>query len=358
MRIKRKFVRLTKRTIPYGTEYLLEKHLPEGYQIDEHGNYYFVIGESETMFTCHMDTAGKTSSPVKVNHTFNGNLIGTDRTSILGADDKAGMVVLLYMIEHNIPGVYYFFIGEECGCIGSRELSYFMPSRLSHIKRIISFDRCDVNSVITSQMGGMCCSDEFADALCHQFNTIEKTFRYVKDPTGIYTDSAEFMDIIPECTNISVGYDAEHTNYETQDIDHLVKLCKACLKVDWESLPTVREPGDNGYSKYVPNWESSNKKYENNFPQNYIWINYDGNGSKKAYISDERIRYEKELIASYLQEDGITYKQVTWDGNYCWIRTQEGQVYVGSRNELSDYIMELIEIPKEHLIYERDLLVT
>ena len=41
------------------------------------------------------------------------------RKTILGADDKAGMVILLYMIEKKIPGLYYFFIGEEVGCIGS-----------------------------------------------------------------------------------------------------------------------------------------------------------------------------------------------------------------------------------------------
>ena len=37
------------------------------------------------------------------------------------------------------------------------------------------------------------------------------------------------------------GYNKEHTNFESQDIYHLVKLADACLKVDWENLPTVRD---------------------------------------------------------------------------------------------------------------------
>ena len=30
---------------------------------------------------------------------------------------------------------------------------------------------------------------------------------YATDPTGIFTDTANFVDIIPECTNISCGYE-------------------------------------------------------------------------------------------------------------------------------------------------------
>jgi di/tripeptidase len=50
------------------------------------------------------------------------------------------------------------------------------------------------------------------------------------------------VDIIPECTNVSVGYYREHTTEEKQDIDHLINLCKACVKVDWENLSVKRDP--------------------------------------------------------------------------------------------------------------------
>ncbi len=80
---------------------------------------------------------------------------------------------------------------------------------------------------------------EFAKELSKQLN--KSGLNYVTDSTGVYTDSAEFVSVISECTNISVGYRSEHTFNESQDISHLHKLSLACLKVDWESLPTKRD---------------------------------------------------------------------------------------------------------------------
>lgn len=248
MRIKRKFKQLTKNTYPFGTEKYLESHLPEGIIADNFGNYYIMIGGSpSTMFTCHLDTACSTKQ--KVVHIDKDNFITTDGTTILGADDKAGMVVLLYMIENKIPGLYYFFIGEEVGCIGSTKLSnhWFNTEFSKHITKVISFDRRGINSVITEQLLERCCSDEFALSLCDRFNSLKLGFNFCPDPTGIFTDSAEFMDIVPECTNISVGYYNEHTSNEIQDIDFLKKLCKAVCIIDWESLPISRNPN----TKYV-----------------------------------------------------------------------------------------------------------
>ena len=98
MRITRKFLQLTKKTYPYGTESQLESYLPQGYTKDEFGNYYILIGDNpSTMFTCHLDTACSTQSDIK--HVFKDkDLVTTDGTTVLSADDKAGMTVILYMI--------------------------------------------------------------------------------------------------------------------------------------------------------------------------------------------------------------------------------------------------------------------
>jgi len=151
---------------------------------------------------------------------------------------------MLYMIEHNVPGLYYFFIGEERGGIGSGKLSavFGSTSYLKNIKRCISFDRRSFHSVITEQMGRRCCSNEFGTALCKEYNR-SGLVKLSLDPTGIYTDSASFIDDIPECTNISVGYMHEHTGDEYQNITFLENLCKASLSVKWERLPTVRKVG-------------------------------------------------------------------------------------------------------------------
>ncbi len=163
--------------------------------------------------------------------------------TILGADDKSGVTVMLYMMAHNVPGVYYFFIGEERGGIGSYKLAaaYNKYEHLKDLKRCVSFDRRNYFSVITRQSYRQCCSDEFAKALAGELN--KSGLNISLDPTGIYTDSASFIDEIPECTNISVGYFSEHTTKECQNISFLERLAKACVSANWESLPTVKKVG-------------------------------------------------------------------------------------------------------------------
>lgn len=245
MNIKDTFLALTSKTYPYGFEQDLVSFLPSGYQEDEHGNYFLKIGNSRTIFASHLDTACKYQS--KITHQFKGNHIKTDGTTILGADDKAGVTILLYMIENGVSGTYYFFIGEEVGCVGSglaaKNIEFF-----SEYDRIISFDRRGTTSVITHQSSRRCCSDSFADQLSKEFN--KSGLFLSKDSGGVYTDSAEFTCIIPECTNISVGYYKEHTHDESQDIDYLESLCKASIKVDWESLVVKRDPSKTEWLSY------------------------------------------------------------------------------------------------------------
>ena len=242
--IKSTFLELTRKTYPHGTEDELvtemeKKGIFPKLIPDEWGNYYIKIGESKTIFAAHLDTVSRNQVDV-VQVIDKQQIVTSDGNSILGADDKAGVTILLYLIKNNIPGLYYFFVGEEVGCIGSSKASVYGTFEGKY-DRIISFDRRGTNSVITFQAGSRCCSDEFAKELSSQLNNSVPNFFYKPDNGGVYTDSAEFMDLIPECTNISVGYLNEHTNYESQDLYHLNKLAQAVIKVDWENLPTKRD---------------------------------------------------------------------------------------------------------------------
>ncbi|WP_207491564.1 hypothetical protein, partial [Myroides marinus] len=189
------------------------------------------------IFTCHLDTFGEKQIDVIHDLSVEG-LILTNEKSILGADDKAGMSIMLYMIKHNIPGVYYFFIGEELGGLGSYRISKYDPDYFNKFQRMISFDRRGVSDIITYQRGERTCSDSFADALASSLNIFG--FYYSKFPGGSFTDSYNFKDLIPECTNISVGYYDQHTVTESQNINHLEKLAEACVLIHWERLPTLR----------------------------------------------------------------------------------------------------------------------
>jgi hypothetical protein len=266
------FLRLTSKTVPYGHEDSLVNSMrelfPKGMQKDEWGNYFYKVGESRSIFAAHLDTVSKDYQ--NVTHVFEGNLIKTDGKTTLGADDKAGITVLLWMIQNNVPGLYYFFIGEEVGCIGSGNAAKFGFFK-GNYDRIISFDRRDVSSIITYQSSSRCCSDEFADTLCRELNqTREMSYR--KDTGGVYTDSAEFTHLIPECTNVSVGYYREHTTSESQDICHLTSLADACIRVDWEKLPTKRNPEVHEWKDYSyptsSNWSRKDYGYHDDWDEN------------------------------------------------------------------------------------------
>jgi hypothetical protein len=373
MNIIETFLRLTSRTYPHGSEQELFDFLPDYLDYDEFGNRYIQVGDSTSvMFTSHLDTA--TSQKCAVNHVIDGKVCKTDGKSILGADDKAGVTIMLWMIFNKIPGLYYFFLGEEVGCVGSKALANKLKlQKIEGITKVISFDRRGFDSVITYQASSRCCSDKFAQALADSLNSKNKLFSYKPDPTGIWTDSAQFVKIYSECTNISVGYKSEHTNSESQDLDHLEQLADACLLVDWEALPVERDPSvvdyrsrygdwddwdyDYGYRSYTPRYTGGTYSQSRNYMQpldSQIWF-YDDlfsyvsavtfkKGTKTLIdvdFSEERLDYEKVKIADFLASIEVEYDSFTWDGLNLVVKSSPNNDVICLRDELSPYIKTL-----------------
>jgi Peptidase family M28 len=384
MDIKEKFLQLTSRTYPHGHEEDIFPLLPKDLDVDQFGNLYKYVGERpSTMFTSHLDTAGSTLTDIT--HEFDGDLIKTDGFSILGADDKAGVTIMLYMIENNIPGLYYFFLGEEVGCVGSKKVAELHKSmKVDGITKVISFDRRGTTSIITHQASQRCCSDEFGEALANALNNAgaevydnDTVLSYKNDPTGLYTDSAQFIKIYPECTNISVGYQHEHNQTEQQNIKHLDKLAKAAVLVDWESLPVSRDPSkveyrDYGYDSYGYNrhsptywddWDGAystgistrnSGTYSNSYQEN-IWFKDEYNDNYVSYVtinkyskqvvkvdlSDGRIEEETIWIGELLSVLDVSYSSINWDGYKLIISYDNNYTTEMTRNDLSEYISEL-----------------
>ncbi|MFC6997722.1 zinc-binding metallopeptidase family protein [Rufibacter roseus] len=233
---KNTFLNLTEYTVPYGYESQLEPCLPAGVQKDSFGNYFIRIGESTTLFTAHLDTYSRERK--KVSHVLDGTIIRTDGSTILGGDNKAGVTILLYLISKRVPGTYYFFIGEEVGCLGSRAALKSDASFFAQFDRAVTFDRRKAGSIVTHQRCGRCCSDQFAEALSLQF--LNQGLAYHADPYGVFTDTAVFVEVIPECTNLSSGVWGEHTSEEYVDILLLEQIARAAEGVNWEGLPAHR----------------------------------------------------------------------------------------------------------------------
>jgi hypothetical protein len=218
--------------------------------IDAAGNLHVDMRQGpqhRTMFTCHTDTVHRQGGPNNIRLDTSNPLSvkwRADEGHCLGADDGAGIALIMHMIDHGVPGYYMFFRGEESGGVGSQWLAKYMPHALKDVDRCISFDRADYADVITHQAGGRCCSDEFADALAQALTADDLSLVYMPDSTGVFTDSANLTDIIPECTNLSVGYKHQHGDGEWQDVTFLQALASALVNVRWDDLPVRREPGE------------------------------------------------------------------------------------------------------------------
>jgi hypothetical protein len=193
---------------------------------------------NRTLFVAHVDTVHRKEGPNKIRQT---NTHWHADGAALGADDGAGVAMLMHLMYAGVPAYYIFTQGEECGGIGATHIAKTQRELLSEFDRAIAFDRRGIDSVITHQGRGRCCSDVFADALSDALNE-DMTLMYLPDSTGVYTDTAEFIQDIPECTNISVGYYHEHSDKESLDLLHFTALAKRVVLIDWDCLPTDRDP--------------------------------------------------------------------------------------------------------------------
>lgn len=207
----------------------------KGSKFDPFGNLWMVVeGDDTTLFSCHTDTVSAKDGVQQIHHA-NGivSLYQPKPGQSLGADDGAGIYLMLQMIEHSVPGTYVFHREEEIGGLGSRYVARHHPDWLEQFERAIAFDRKGKTSIITHQLGGRCCSDEFAAAFANQLGL----FHY-PDRTGLFTDTAHYTHLIPECTNISVGYENEHGPRETLDMNYLELLLGKLLSCNFSALPT------------------------------------------------------------------------------------------------------------------------
>ena len=197
-----------------------------------------ISASNRTLFVAHVDTVHRKEGANKIKQT---PTYWYADGAALGADDGAGVAILMHLMHSGVSAYYIFTQGEECGGIGAKFLADNWKDGLAQFDRAIAFDRRGIDSVITHQGYGRCCSDAFADALSDALNA-DMTLMYLPDSTGVYTDTAEFIDIIPECTNISAGYYSEHSDKESLDIIHLQALAERVALMDWDTLPTDRDP--------------------------------------------------------------------------------------------------------------------
>jgi hypothetical protein len=205
-------------------------------------------GASPAMFSCHIDTVHSTiesdgsKQGLFFDESFQHIFLADKTSTCLGADDGAGIYIMLKMLEAKVPGTYVFHRGEERGGIGARAMVKAHKEWAERFSMCVAFDRPHNDEVIITQGGTPCASPVFGKALADALNKANTNFKYEISHKGVFTDSKVYNHLIPECVNLGVGYAQQHGNSEYLDWAHLVDLTAACIALDWKSLPIVRVP--------------------------------------------------------------------------------------------------------------------
>jgi len=303
-----------------------------GMQADNFGNRYLRLGyQPSTMISCHTDTVHSDGGRQNIAYDsrlaeyrlvetkpkpksarygarFSGRTNGHWHKDCLGSDDATGIFVALNMIAARIPALYVFHRAEECGGRGSEYIAMHTPELVKGIDRCIAFDRRGRTDIITHQMMGRSASNTFALALADALG-----MHHAPCPLGTFTDSANYADLIPECTNVSVGYSLEHTSRESQNWDYLEELVDSVCTLDFSQLPAVRPLWDQ--AAYVTVKRSNVARY----------------GHTVTTYSDEplaTVRNTRAYLDRYIAD---SYGPWDSDNDYCSLRSQ--YEYMVTRDE-------------------------
>lgn len=240
--------------------------------VDKEGkNYCFDVSKdgvlSNTLFVAHYDTVDSDlirerklqaegsladADLYKAVHIVNGVAMLKDKdapnaATCLGADDGAGLAVMLWLMEQGVLGGYCFTTGEECGGIGAGNITQHAQPFLKQYTHAIEIDRRGFSEVIISQGMGDCASEEFGKWLVQQLTDGE--FAFAPSELGSYTDVATFAEIIPECVNLAAGYINAHSQAEQVYLPYLDFLGEKLKGIDFTQAPLKRTAGDFGFDK-------------------------------------------------------------------------------------------------------------
>lgn len=274
---------------------------PLGMVMDKAGNYSLRIGDAPVLWSCHTDTVHDMGGTQNIIYTAPG-IIGLDPDSMsncLGADDTAGVWLMREMILAKAPGLYVFHRAEEIGCIGSRWIVKNNPELLKDIKFAIALDRKGKTDVVTHQCG-RCCSDDFAKSLAAQLGP------GYSPAYGVFTDTALYTGLVGECTNISVGYNGQHTEDESVDQEFLMELKDKLIRLDIGALVAKRKAGEKEVYHYTPS-----EYYYNDY--------YYGQDSAKPYAKSPWVagnHVQAQKVLKFPQPK----KATVWDKMYPGVR--------------------------------------
>tara|TARA_R100001086_G_C11723097_1_gene227469 strand:- start:195 stop:692 length:498 start_codon:yes stop_codon:yes gene_type:complete len=118
------------------------------------------------------------------------------------------------------------------------------------------------------------------------------------DMNGSFTDTANYTDLVTECSNISVAYWDQHSKNERCDMELIGKIEDRLIHADWKSLEAFGyEDEYDSIPMYGYNVHSG---YSRGFTQDTYWDLYD------------LCQREPRKVARFLDEAGITEDDIMY----------------------------------------------
>lgn len=206
------------------------------FTVDETGNIYATKGNTDTYpcIAAHLDEVHEAREKgyevlVVRDEFIIGFNSGKREFNGIGADDKNGIWVCLKCLEKFDNLKCVFFVGEEQGCIGSRQadMKFFDDCRF-----VLQCDRKGNSDFISNIYGNSLCSSQFIkDASLGEHG--------YKEERGMQTDVQTLRQrgLEISCANISCGYYYPHTLHEMTNIADL----KKCLTLVEHIVENCRE---------------------------------------------------------------------------------------------------------------------
>ena len=165
------------------------------------GDYLYAIGDIPIGLVAHVDTVFP-EPPEDIYYDREKGVMWSPQG--LGADDRAGVFAILKIIQSGLRPTVIFTTNEEVGGLGAAQLVKDFPEcPISNLKYLIQLDRRGTNDCV------------FYDCYNEDFITDVESFGFI-EAFGTFSDIAELCpawDVVG--VNLSIGYENEHTRYET-----------------------------------------------------------------------------------------------------------------------------------------------
>lgn len=248
----------------YTLKSMLAKFLSYNYDtVVEREAYLYAEGNIPICLVAHLDTVHKTP-PVDLYYDKAQEVMWSPQG--IGADDRAGVFIIMQIIKHGYHPHIIFTTDEEIGCIGASLLAREMdkcPFKECHF--IIELDRRGHHDCV------------FYDFEGKEFEKLIQSYGF-KMAIGSYSDICE---IAPQwetaAVNLSVGYESEHTLTEILHTDWMYDTLSKVENI----LKDAREGKTKHYEFKYGRYSGIYRASYYNYIDDDSWFNNKGHKSIK-----------------------------------------------------------------------------